>query len=136
MVSSAVSGRGAEQLDEAIADLNFEITFHRSLVPERPGRRYARETRRPGGRYKTRNRGQPSRLTPLSVIKFWLLPVPTQLNAIGPYMHLFLYSAAVPTPRYLVEVLACAWPPAVWCQYSGVSVICSSRSRRGSRCNC
>ena len=66
-----------EQLEEALADLNFEITFHRSLVPERPGRRYARETKRPGGRYKTRKRGQPSRLTPLTVIKFWLLPVPT-----------------------------------------------------------
>ena len=50
-----------DQLDEALADLNFEITFHRSLVPERPGRRYARETKRPGGRYKTRKRGQPSR---------------------------------------------------------------------------
>jgi hypothetical protein len=46
-------------------------------VPERPGRRYARETKRPGGRHKTRKRGQPSRLTPLTVIKFWLLPVPT-----------------------------------------------------------
>ena len=59
-----------------LADLAFEITFSRNLVPERPGRRYARETKRPGGRYKTRRHGQPSQLTPLTVIKFWPLPVP------------------------------------------------------------
>ena len=75
----------SEQLDEALADLNFEITFHRSLVPERPGRRYARETKRPGGRYKTRKRGQPSRLTPLTVIKFWLLLFQLNLTPLGPY---------------------------------------------------
>ncbi|MGH3468176.1 MAG: hypothetical protein ACRDQF_10645 [Thermocrispum sp.] len=45
------------ELDEAVADLAFEITLHRNLVPERPGRRYARETKRPGGRYKTRKHG-------------------------------------------------------------------------------
>jgi len=29
------------------AGLAFEITFKRNLVPERPGRRYERKTRRP-----------------------------------------------------------------------------------------
>ena len=42
--------------------------------PERPGRRYARETKRPGGRYKTRKPGQTTRLTPLTMIIFWLMP--------------------------------------------------------------
>jgi hypothetical protein len=46
-------------------------------VPGRPGRRYARETKRSGGRYKTRRHGQSSLLTPLTVIKFWPLPVLT-----------------------------------------------------------
>ena len=64
------------ELDEALADLAFEITFHRNLVPERPGRRYARETKRPGGRYKTRKPGRSARLTPLTTIKFWLMPAP------------------------------------------------------------
>jgi hypothetical protein len=64
------------ELDEALADLAFEITFPRSLVPGRPGRRYARETKRAGGRYKTRKPGQSSRLTPLTKIRFWLMPVP------------------------------------------------------------
>ena len=48
----------------------------RNLVPGRPGRRYARETKRPGGRYKTRKPGQTARLTPLTMIMFWLMPVP------------------------------------------------------------
>ena len=55
----------------------FEITFHRNLVPARPGRRYERKTKRPGGRYKTRKPGETTRLTPLTRIVFWLLPIPT-----------------------------------------------------------
>ncbi len=55
----------------------FEITCTRNLVPERPCRRYARQTKRPGGRYKTRKPGQTARLTPLTKIKFWLMPGPT-----------------------------------------------------------
>ena len=58
------------------ADLAFEITFARNLVPVRPGRRYERKTKRPGGRYKTRKPGETARLTPLTRIIFWLLPVP------------------------------------------------------------
>jgi hypothetical protein len=65
------------ELDEALADLAFEITLPRSLVRERPGRRYARETKRAGGRYKTRKPGQSSLLTPLTEIRFWQLPVPS-----------------------------------------------------------
>lgn len=57
-------------------DLAFEITLPRNLVPGRPGRRYARETKRADGRYKTRKPGQSSRLTPLTKISFWLMPVP------------------------------------------------------------
>jgi len=56
--------------------LAFEITFHRNLVPRRPGRRYERQTKRPGGRYKTRKPGETARLTPLTKIVFWLIPVP------------------------------------------------------------
>jgi hypothetical protein len=63
-------------LDDLAADLAFEITCTRNLVPERPGRRYRRETKRPGGRYKTRTPGQTAMLTPLTVIRFWLIPVP------------------------------------------------------------
>ena len=54
----------------------FEITLHRNLVPGRPGRRYERKTKRPGGRYKTRKLGETTRLTPLTRVVFWLLPVP------------------------------------------------------------
>ncbi len=61
-------------LNDLVADLAFEITCQRNLVPERPGRRYKRETKRAGGRYKTRKPGQSSRLKPLTVIKFWLMP--------------------------------------------------------------
>jgi hypothetical protein len=46
-------------------------------VPARPGRRYERKTKRPGGRYKTRMPGQPARLTPLTRIVFWLMPFST-----------------------------------------------------------
>ena len=63
-------------LDDLAADLAFEITFARNLVPERPGRRYERKTKRPGGRYKTRKPGQTARLTPLTKIVFLLLPTP------------------------------------------------------------
>src|SRR5216684_3529947 len=52
------------------------ITFARNLVPGRPGRRYERKTKRPGGRYKTRKPGETARLTPLTRVVFWLLPVP------------------------------------------------------------
>src|SRR6266853_1240176 len=64
-------------LDDLAADLAFEITFARNLVPARPGRRYERNTKRPGGRYKTRKPGQTTRLTPLTRIVFWLIPIPT-----------------------------------------------------------
>ena len=49
---------------------------HRHLVPHRPGRRYERKTKRPGGRYKTRKHGEATRLTPLTKVVFWLMPVP------------------------------------------------------------
>src|SRR5216683_1129690 len=52
------------------------ISFTRNLVPGRPGRRYERKTKRPGGRYKTRKPGETARLTPLTRVVFWLLPVP------------------------------------------------------------
>ena len=52
------------------------MTFPRNLVQQRPGRRYARKTKRPHGRYKTRKPGEPARLTPLTKIRFWLMPVP------------------------------------------------------------
>ncbi len=38
-----------DRLGDIAADLAFEITFHRNLVPLRPGRRYERKTKRPGG---------------------------------------------------------------------------------------
>ena len=53
-----------------------EITWHRHLVPRRPGRRYERKTKRPGGRYKTRKHGEATRLTPLTKVVFWLMPGP------------------------------------------------------------
>ena len=46
-------------------------------VPARPGRRYERKTKRPGGRYKTRKPGETTRLTPMTKIIFWRMPVPT-----------------------------------------------------------
>ena len=52
------------------------MTCKRNLVGQRPGRRYERKTKRPGGRYKTRKPGQTSRLTPLTRVVFWLMPVP------------------------------------------------------------
>jgi hypothetical protein len=63
-------------LDDLLADLTFKITHRRNLVPPRPGRRYKRETKRAGGRYKTRQPGKSARLTPLTTIKYWLLPAP------------------------------------------------------------
>ena len=66
-----------DHLDDLAADLAFEITFARNLVPGRPGRRYERKTKRPGGRYKTAKPGQTTRLTPLIRIVFWLMPVPS-----------------------------------------------------------
>ena len=53
-----------DRLDDLAADLAFEITFKRNLVPERPG-----------GRYKTCKPGETTRLTPLTRIIFWLMPV-------------------------------------------------------------
>ena len=64
-------------LDELAADLAAQITWHRHLVPARPGRRYERKTKRPGGRYKTRKPGETTRLTPLTKIVFWRMPIPT-----------------------------------------------------------
>ena len=66
-----------EYLDDLTADLAFEITFARNLVPGRPGRRYERKTKRPGGRYKTRKPGGATRLAPLTRTVFWLMPIPT-----------------------------------------------------------
>ena len=65
-----------QELDQAVGDLAFEITCKRNLVGQRPGRRYERKTKRPGGRYKTRKPGQTSRLTPLTRVVFWLMPAP------------------------------------------------------------
>src|SRR4249920_1035651 len=65
-----------QELDQAVGDLAFEITCKRNLVRERPGRRYERKTKRPGGRYKTRKPGETTRLTPLTRIVFWPLTVP------------------------------------------------------------
>ena len=54
----------------------------RQVIPPRssiarPGRRYERKTKRPGGRYKTRKPGETTRLTPMTKIMFWRMPVPT-----------------------------------------------------------
>ncbi len=70
-------------LDDLAADLAFEITFHRNLVPSRPGRRYERKTKRPGGRYKTRKPGETTRLTPLTKIVFWPWPFHLNLMSLG-----------------------------------------------------
>ena len=67
--------RGAQFNGQARFD-TWLFTIARNLVPERPGRRYERKTKRPGGRYKTRKPGQTARLTPLTKIVFWLLPTP------------------------------------------------------------
>jgi hypothetical protein len=53
-------------LDDLVADYAFEITRKRNLVPRRPGRRYAKKTKRAGGRHKTCKPGQTARLTPLT----------------------------------------------------------------------
>jgi hypothetical protein len=37
---------------------------------------HERKTKRPGGRYKTRKPGETTRLTPLTRIIYWLMPVP------------------------------------------------------------
>ena len=55
-IRSRISDSGClspDGLAATVADLAFEITFARNLVPRRPGRRYERKTKRPGGRYKT-----------------------------------------------------------------------------------
>src|SRR6266498_280711 len=65
-----------DRLAESAEDLAFEITCQRNLVPRRPGRRYERKTKRPGGRYKTRKPGETTRLTPLTRVVFWLMPIP------------------------------------------------------------
>ncbi len=65
-----------EYLAGLAADLAFEITLARNLVPLRPGCRHERTTKRPGGRYKTRKPGETTRLTPLTRTVFWLMPVP------------------------------------------------------------
>jgi hypothetical protein len=44
--------------------------------PNGPAAATERKTKRPGGRYKTRRPGQTARLTPLTTIVFWLMPVP------------------------------------------------------------
>lgn len=78
-IRSRISDSGCfppDLLGALAAGLAFEITFHRNFVPERPGRRYERKTKRPGGRYKTRKRGETARLTPLTMVVFWLMPVP------------------------------------------------------------
>ena len=65
----------SDGLAHSAEDLAFEITRQRNLVPERPGRRYERKAKRRGGRYKTRKPGQTARLTPVTRIIFWLLPL-------------------------------------------------------------
>jgi hypothetical protein len=62
--------------DELLDDLTAEITYKHYLVPHRPDRRYERATLRPNSRYKTRQPGESTTLTPLTKIKLWLLPVP------------------------------------------------------------
>jgi hypothetical protein len=74
-------------LDQLAADLAAQITWHRNLVPARPGRRYQRKTKRPGGRYKTRKPGEITRLTPLTKIIFWRMPVRLNLMPLGPGPH-------------------------------------------------
>jgi hypothetical protein len=79
-ISSRISGSGCfspRLLDELAAGLAAEITWHRHLVPRRPGRRYEHKTKRPGGRYKTRKHGEATRLRPLTKVVFWLMPIPT-----------------------------------------------------------
>ena len=56
--------------------LHADLTHGRNLIPPRPGRRYTRETKRAGGRYKTCKPGESARLTPLTTIKYWLMPAP------------------------------------------------------------
>ena len=89
-----------QELDQAVGDLAFEITCKRNLVGERPGRRYERKTKRPGGRYKTRNPARPARLTPLTRVVFWLMPAPLNLMPLG--------QAGMPVP----PASACAVPSA------------------------
>jgi hypothetical protein len=66
-----------QEFNPAVGDLAFEVTCKRNLLGERPGRRNEQKTKRPGGRYMTRKPGQTSRLTPLTRVVFWLMPVPT-----------------------------------------------------------
>src|SRR6266516_784153 len=78
-IRSRISDSGCfppDGLAESAEDLAFEITCQRNLVPRRPGRRYERKTKRPGGRYKTRKPGETTRLTPLTRVVFWLMPIP------------------------------------------------------------
>jgi hypothetical protein len=63
-----------EELTDLTADLAFEITCRRNLVPGRPARRYKRETKGPGGPLQDRKPGQSARLTPRTVIRFWPMP--------------------------------------------------------------
>lgn len=72
-----------EHIAEAAAP-SFEITFSRNLVPARPGRRYERKAKRPGGRYKIRKPGQGARLTQLTIIAFWLTPARLNLIPLRP----------------------------------------------------
>ena len=48
-----------EHPDGLAADLASGITFARNLVPGRPGRRYQRKTKRPGGRSTPGNPARP-----------------------------------------------------------------------------
>lgn len=63
-------------LDDLVADLTFEITLPPHLVPSRPNRRFKRETKRAGGRYKTRKPGESARLTPLTRDQVLAAPYP------------------------------------------------------------
>ena len=49
---------------------------HLPAQPRPRGPAAATPARRAGGRYKTRKPGQSAKLTPLTVIKFWLMPLP------------------------------------------------------------
>ena len=64
-------------LTDLVADLVAEITHHRSLVPIREARSYARAQKRPGGRFRTKKPADRAPLTPRTKVIFWRLPLST-----------------------------------------------------------
>src|SRR5258708_34579175 len=66
-VRSRISDSGSfppQGLDELAADLAFEITYHGTLAPARPRRRYERKTKRPGAPDNPRKPGETVRRAP------------------------------------------------------------------------